>query len=232
MTDLTPEEQEILRKLGAYGKPALESQIKSIPAPRRAEALQSLIARSDYIEIFPPRGRAKKPQYGLTDHGREQAASLPAKPRKSTARGPSPPRITASSLAPSVEVLREQLVAHEARLSRLEAMLSGRAPAPSPPSTAPEIAYQDFRSAAREAFDRVDQTGQTRGLVPIPDLRRALAGRVTHELFDTYLLQMHREGAISLLPHHHPASLPEDHRADALQHATAGLLYFVRWLAP
>ncbi len=230
MTDLTPEEQHVLRKLAALSEPVPETKITGIPRERRPEAIQALARRSDLIEVIPPRGRVKKPRYALTSQGRQLAAALPPEPPKRTARGTSSARITASSLAPSVEVLRAQVAAHEARLSRLEAILAGSAAPPSP-GAGPEIAYQDFRSTAREAFDRLDQAGQTLGLVPIPDLRRALGGRVTHQLFDSYLLQLHREGAVSLVPHHDPASLSEDRRADAVQHPTAGLLYFVRWLA-
>lgn len=232
MTDLTADEQLALVKLAALSEPALESKITGIAPGRRAEVIQALVRRGGLIEVVPPQGRSKKPRYWPTPHGRELAASLPATPKKRTARAPSSPRITAPSLVPRLEELRTQLAAHESRISRLEAVLAGRAAAPSAPSTAAEIDYQEFQSAAREAYGRLDQTGHTLGLVPIPELRRALAGRVTRDLFDSYLLQMHRERAISLLAHHDPASLPEDRRSDALQHPTAGLLYFVRWLAP
>jgi hypothetical protein len=232
VTDLTPDEQQALRRLAALAEPVLESKISGIPPARRVEVIQALARRGGLIEVVPPQGRSKKPRYRLTPQGRELAASLPPTAQKRTARAPSSPRPTVISLAASLENLRGQLAAHEIRLGQLEVVLAGQAAAPSSREIAPELDYQGFRSAAHEAYGRLDQTGQTLGLVPIPDLRRALGSRATHDMFDTYLLRLHREGTISILPHHNPASLPDDRRADALQHPTAGLLYFVRWLAP
>jgi hypothetical protein len=232
VTDLTSEEQQALRKLAALSEPVPESKITGIPSGRRAEIIQALARRSDLIEVIPPQGRVKKPRYRLTPQGRELAALLPPEPPKRTPRAPSPPRPTVASLAASLEGLRAQLASLETRVSRLEAGQPSHNATLQPETAVAGMNSQEFRRSAREAFEQLDRTGRTLGVVPIPDLRRALGPRLTQQQFDEHLLQLHRDGTISLLPYDHPMSLPDDRRRDALHHPKAGLLYFVRWLTP
>jgi hypothetical protein len=232
MTDLTPEEQQVLRRLAALSEPALETKLTGIPTGRRGEIIQALVRRGGLIEVVAPHGRAKKPRYGLTDHGRELAALLPPEPAKRSPHAPSSPRPTVTLLAASLEGIRAQLTSLEARMGRLEAERPFTGTASPLETRKPRLDYHDFRRLARDAFAQIDRAGRTFGLVPIPDLRRALGDQVTRRDFDEYLLRLSQEGSLDLMPHHDPASLPEESRRDAIPHPTAGLLYFLRWSTP
>lgn len=221
--DYTPEQEQLLSRLRTFFPgPVLESRLSGVPPAQRAAVLEELVCLG-LVEVVAPIGRGRKPRYVLTAQGREEAKRLALKPPPKA-----PPRPTVKSLAGRVDELAARLDGLERRMGQLEAR--PRAPRAAPQAGADEPSYEAFRHLAREAYEQFDRAGQTLGLVPIPDLRRALDARVPRGAFDTHLLRLHQEGVVDLMPHHHPASLTEERRRDALQHTSAGLLYFLRWL--
>ena len=86
--------------------------------------------------------------------------------------------------------------------------------------------YDDFKQVVREAGEwRVAQGG----LVPIPELRRQCAS-LDRQAFDTFLLKLHREGAIHLLSHVEADKLSAAIREQCVMHPSGVLLYWLRWL--
>ena len=114
--------------------------------------------------------------------------------------------------------LEEQLEKMRLRVNSLERTLS----------SVVEMDYPAFCAAAREAYERLNQ--QNRGfvgVVPIPDLRRAIGARLTRTAFDENLVRLQRDGAVQLMPH--PGSISEERLKEGVLHPTLGPLYFVRW---
>jgi DNA-binding HxlR family transcriptional regulator len=217
---------QVLKKLAGFSGPVTEGRVTGVPPADRATLLEGLSSQG-LVEVRPPSGRARKPSYRITELGRQAFAALDQR------RAKSPARPTVASLAARVDDLA-------ARLDRVEAALAqagggrgarpGEGTAAEPIPGAVEMSYEAFRAVARDAFWNLDQTGRTLGLVPIPDLRRAMGDRVSRQAFDEHLLRLHRDGVVHLMPHDHPASLADERRRDSVPHSTAGLLYFVRWL--
>lgn len=216
--NLTPSQTKALHRLAALVEPASAGKLAGVPPGERADALAALIT-SGLAAVVAPSGRARLPRYAITEEGRRVVATLPPPRLKPTGR------VTAAALAARLDELERRLGEVEKRL----------APPPGPadlPAGPADMSYEVFRTAAREAHRRLDEGARTLGLVPIPDLRRALGGRLARHLFDEHLLRLHKDGLVHLMPHDHPTSLPDDRQRDCLTHPTAGLLYFVRWLEP
>ena len=87
--------------------------------------------------------------------------------------------------------------------------------------------YDDFRNAVEEYCSAPGAPGR---LVPIPALRRALAARVTAEVFDTHLCALQHDGHVHLLTHVQLHSLSEDERRDCLKHPSGLVAYWVCWV--
>lgn len=103
---------------------------------------------------------------------------------------------------------------------------------PSPSGTPGEsgaMSYEDFEHALREATASSAGRGLAPGSARISELRRALRGRCTKDLFETYLCRLKLDGIVLLEAHAHPASLAPSDVEDALDDA-GRLLYFLRWL--
>ena len=103
---------------------------------------------------------------------------------------------------------------------------------PSPSGTRGEsgaMSYQDFEHALREATASAAGHGLAPGSALIGELRRALRGRCTKHLFETYLCRLERAGIVLLEAHAHPDSLAPSDVEDALNDGER-LLYFLRWL--
>ena len=223
VADLSITEAQALRKLATLADAVPESKVTGVPLAQRSEALRQLVERG-LAEHVAPTGRAKKPRYRITERGIEAHSALPPPAPKR------PGRPTAVSLQTRLDELQARVESLEARLGLVEAdRNTERADVPREPTPA-HLGYEEFRRAAHEAYRRLDQTGRTLGLVPIPELRWALGGRLPREAFDEYLLRLHQDRIINLSPPDHPGSLPADRRRDGVQHPAAGLLYFVRWV--
>jgi hypothetical protein len=136
-----------------------------------------------------------------------------------------PEIVSEQDLMAFVQMLAEQLAEVQDRLSRLEARMN----AAQPEAPSPVMSYGEFLTAARDACRRIDQKGRTFGLIPIPDLRQTLGERLSRSAFDQYVLQLHRDRLVYLMPHDHPSSLREERRRDCVVHSTGGLMYFLRW---
>lgn len=89
------------------------------------------------------------------------------------------------------------------------------------------VIYEDFKAEVRTASQR---GGPSMGLLPIPDLRRSLADRISREEFDGLVMRLHGDGLVHLMSHVEPESLPSDTIADCLCDQTGLLLYWIRWL--
>jgi hypothetical protein len=114
-------------------------------------------------------------------------------------------------LESNLETLRLRLAGMERTLSSI-ATLDGPA----------------FERAAREAYDRLNQTQRGFvGVVPISDLRRSLGARVPREAFEAHLVRLHDERVIELMA---PPGTPSDERQrEGLVHPTLGNVYYLRW---
>jgi hypothetical protein len=120
-----------------------------------------------------------------------------------------------------VAELQEQLERMRMRVNGLERTLT----------SVVAMDYPAFRAAAREAYDRMNlQNRGFVGVVPIPDLRRAMGARLTRAIFDEYLLKLQQEGVVQLMTH--PGSVSEEKQKEGLRHPTLGFFYFVRWERP
>jgi hypothetical protein len=114
--------------------------------------------------------------------------------------------------------LEEQLERMRLRVNTLERTMS----------SVVEMDYPAFRAAAREAYERLNQ--QNRGfvgVVPIPELRRAMGARLSRATFDDNLVKLQQEGLVQLMAA--PGSMSEDRRREGVQHPTLGALYYLRW---
>jgi hypothetical protein len=86
--------------------------------------------------------------------------------------------------------------------------------------------YTTFKDCVREAGEKRAAQG---GLVPIPELRRQCA-EVERQVFDDYVLRLHREGLVHLLSHVEQDKLSTDVREQCVVHPSGTLLYWLRWL--
>ena len=87
----------------------------------------------------------------------------------------------------------------------------------------------EFEQALREATASLESHGFGPRTALIPDLRRALARRVSREEFDQGLRRLREEGSISLAPHAHPEFLGPYEVQDAFSEGES-VLYLLRWL--
>lgn len=224
-TELTAAQRTALSRLKGFTDPVSAGKITGVPPAERPTVLQEL-ARRGLVQVLRPSGGQRTARFVLTPHGREVAIRIePARPT----------RLTLKWLADRTEKLTARLSHVEGRLAKLEGNKGKGLPEGAPSEQVREAAepgYEEFRETAYAVYTRADQTGRTLGLVPIPDLRQAMGGYVSRQAFDRNLLRLHQDGVVQLMPHDHPASLPEDRRREGVEHPTAGLLYFVRWLKP
>lgn len=233
-----PQMVRVLRALAGRG-PLTAGEIRrragSLPTADLTRLL-TLLQSEGMVEAIPPAGRARVSRYALTQAGEEVARRWQVR------------RLSRASLSQQVERLEERVAALEARIVSLleeqvipaiaalreELMgrlgkLEGTRPRPAQAEGAGPIDFQAFRAMAARAYHQLDQQGRGRGLVPIPALRDALSSEVANEDFDRYLLRLFEEGAVDLISHDNPASLPADQARKCIRHPLAGLLYLVRW---
>jgi hypothetical protein len=87
----------------------------------------------------------------------------------------------------------------------------------------------EFEQALREATASVPSYGYAPRTALIPDLRRALVGRVSREEFDQGLRRLREAGGVGLEPHAHPEFLSPSEVQGGLPEGQS-LLYLLRWL--
>jgi len=122
------------------------------------------------------------------------------------------------TLGGRVSELEEQLERMRMRVHALERTLS----------SVVVMDYPAFRAAAREAYNRLNQANRGFvGVVPIPELRRAVGPRLSRQEFDDNLVRMHEDGIVQLMAH--PSSISAERQKEGLVHAALGAVYFVRW---
>jgi hypothetical protein len=90
------------------------------------------------------------------------------------------------------------------------------------------LLYDDFKAAVRAVCLPAGSAGGT--LVPIPEVRRALADRVAAEEFDAHLCALQRDGFVHLLTHVEFDRLPAEERAACLRHPSGVVAYWVCWV--
>lgn len=94
----------------------------------------------------------------------------------------------------------------------------------------PAVSLDQFRAWLFEALDDLDRRERLLGLVPVPRVRAALAGRVGREDFDRLVTELAVRREVSLVPHDHPSELSPQERQACLHDPALGLVYYwFRW---
>lgn len=209
-----------------------------------AEAVAADLVGRGLLRSHPPSSRRGRARYELTDEGRRigQERLAEEKPgRKAQARAR---KGAAAALEQRVEVLEGRLAQWITRLEALERRLgalerayevnrdASRSESPSVPAHAepPVPDVNRFKDWLFTALDELDRRNRRLGLVPIPQVRQALAGRVGRRDFDRLVLQLAAQREIVLVAHDRPAVLSPADRDGSLQDPLSGQLYhWIRW---
>ena len=93
----------------------------------------------------------------------------------------------------------------------------------------PGMSPTEFEQALRDATASMQRHGFGPRTAVIPDLRRALGGRVSRQEFDQELRRLQQGAIVELTPHAHPELLSASKDRDAL-HDEGSVLYLLRWL--
>jgi hypothetical protein len=206
---LTPSEEKVIRKLRKSG-PATVTQLKAdAPLVKRLGEL-GLVS-----ELLPDTKRGKV-KLALTEAGLAAAARLPKE------------RVTQVDLYREILALREQV--EELKEILLPRPRLAKAPTPEPlADTSPldqPATPADFAAALRAALGEIDRRGRHGGLVPLPEVRKALSGLgLSREAFDEALLEQERAFAVDLKTAHDPQSLVD--REQGISDTGRGILYYV-----
>ena len=132
----------------------------------------------------------------LTEAGRARADALP------------PEKPTLAWVARELSAIRQ----------RLEALAGAEAPVAAPAT--------GFDAALQAAIGDLDRRGRHGGLVPIPEVRRALAGLgLSHAAFDEALLERERAFEVDLKLANDPRAVAD--AAEGIRDPGRGLLYYV-----
>jgi hypothetical protein len=165
------------------------------------------LAEAGWVTI---RRRGRALHVTLTEAGAAHRARLAA------------PRPTAAALAARVDALEATVAVLTARLAALEA--APRAAAPAAPAPAPA----QLAAALLDAIADLDARQRLGGLVPIPDVRRALRDRgvaAADGAVTDALLALERDFRIDLAVAQSPTAAPD--RALGIERPGRGLLYYV-----
>jgi hypothetical protein len=186
-TSLGPAEQKLLRQLLRAKKPVPRAKSKSVALALAADRLRTLGLLREL-----PSAKKGSPRMELTAEGRRCAEEVVRR---------DPPRITAHMLYAEILRIADGLEELRARMSSIE---------PHKPAARNGSFLRELRSAIGE----VDRRGRHGGLVPIPELRRALAPLgLTKEDFDRALLEQERAFAVDLKTAHDPTSMKDADQA-------------------
>jgi hypothetical protein len=132
---------------------------------------------------------------------------------------------TKEDLSAAVKLLRTRMGELEEQLERMRLRVNSLERTV---SSVVEMDYPAFCAAAHEAYQRLNsQNRGFVGVVPIPELRRAIGPRLTRPVFEENLVKMHQAGLVQLMPH--PGTISEEKQKEGLVHASLGRFYFVRW---
>jgi hypothetical protein len=107
--------------------------------------------------------------------------------------------------------------------------MASRPPTTDAGSGSAAMSAAEFEQALRETTASVRSYGYGPRTALIPDLRRALGGRVNREEFDQGLRRLREEGSIGLEPHAHPEFLGPSEIQGGFPEGQS-LLYLLRWL--
>lgn len=199
---LAPAEERVLRKL-------LEGP-SSVGAAKARVVATRLVELGLVAELPRPRKTAE-PRIELTEAGRREAERLP------------PVKVGLADLYREIRALREQVTALAQALERGD----GRASVPGDGAAAAEpVTDERFDREMTGALRELDRRGRHGGLVPVPELRRALSTLgMSQAAFDRALLERERAFLIDLKVAHDRHKLPD--AAEALDDPARGLLYYV-----
>ncbi len=92
------------------------------------------------------------------------------------------------------------------------------------------ISYDEFKSAALEVYDKLNQNYNLDDLVPIYRIRRELGDRVSREHFNEWLLEIQEKDIFQLIAGEIPDSTP-DKREDSISIPGAGLRSYAKRLS-
>ena len=115
---------------------------------------------------------------------------------------------------------------HEEAVVRSNRVPSGRTIA-----IAPAVGYEEFRQRAWIASQEIGPKGHPQGVIPIRELRKALA-EIPAASFTQHLIRLERNGLIYLIPPEDPDALTEDDRRECLAHPAGDVRSFVLWMGP
>lgn len=200
---MKPEQQKLLVQL--LKGPKTEGQLRA-----NAKDLQALLdADPSLVATEPvPVGRKAKPRFSLTAVGKREAEAIVHAPKPGKPEVPARP--TTKDLYLLVLSVRDELRAALAR------------PAAPPERHLPA----DFDETLRRTLQELNARGQHGGLVPLPELRRALAPLgVGRDALDRALLERQDARSLDLKTANDPSLAPD--AADGIALPGRGLLYYV-----
>ena len=191
-------ERNLLKRLLAAKKPITRTSI------RKRELVASLNRLFAAALVWEAPGRRGQPQLQLTGQGRVLAENIARR---------NPDRLT-------LKLVYGELLRVADRLDELRSRF------PTIQPTNPAALNGSFEHELRSAIGELDRRGRYGGLVPIPELRRALAPLgLSRDDFDRALLEQERAFAVDLKTAHDPTSI-EDAKL-AVWDEGRGWLYYV-----
>jgi DNA-binding MarR family transcriptional regulator len=185
---LDAQEQKLLKRLLAPRTPVTRNKVRESAA---VVALDRLIARG-LVKVLPEAKR-RSPRLELTREGRRYAEEVVRR---------NPERITPQMLYGEILRIADGLEEVRARLAAIQ--------------PAPKKVWRNgsFEREMRTALGEIDRRGRYGGLVPIPELRRALAPLgLSREDFDQALLEQERAFSVDLKTAHDPTSIKDADQA-------------------
>jgi hypothetical protein len=186
-TSLGPAEQKVLRQLLNARAAVARGKSKNAGAALAVDRLRTL----GLVREMPP-ARKGPPRLELTAEGRRCAEEVVRR---------YPARITAHMLYGELLRISDGLEELRSRISSIE-------------PHKPVYRNGSFLRELRTAIGEVDRRGRHGGLVPIPELRRALAPLcMSREDFDRALLEQERAFAVDLKTAHDPTSMKDADQA-------------------
>jgi hypothetical protein len=206
---LSPSEEKVIRKL-SKGGPATVKQLKA-----SALMVKCLLELGLVSELLPEtkRGAAK---LVLTEAGGAAAARLP------------PEKVTQADLYREIVALRGQVSELKELLGALPLPTKAATPEPLADTSSLSRAspLTDFTAVLLGALGEIDRRGRHGGLVPIPEVRKALSGLgLSREAFDEALMEQERAFTVDLKAAHDPQSVVD--REQGISDTGRGVLYYV-----
>ncbi len=213
MASLEPNQMLVLCALRDGARTPTE--IKRPAAAARNVALRSLQAAG----LVEARKQGRAILIALSAEGARIAAGLVAPTPSAPARGRAGSEAVLAQIAGALEELRRAV-------ARIEARLEVRSSSAASPSPSPSIEPGALRRAVLSALRELDVRHRYGGLVPIPELRRALAPQgFEPAAVDAALEALERDFVIDLNVAQAPTQVAES--AAGILRPGRGLLYYV-----